>query len=595
MTEDGRPTPDDGTPKPADGGPVPADGGPVPDDAQPGAPSPDAQPPVEPAKPAFAWNTDARPPVDPAQPLVAWEAPVAAPPVTAASAGSYSNGPPPFTVGALLSDTFARYGADILRLFVVSVVASGLSWLSTFATPFGTNPLARPTGFVDVSGLLGLASFVAGIVGSSTMVAIAEGGPGLPFGRAIRRGVERAGWLFLTSLLLGVGFVVLFLLALIPVALFVFISPVLAIVPVIGLFLVFLWASLRLMLAVPANVADNLNSIEAVKLSWRVTKSSGVWLRLLGASFLLGLLVAPGAIGALFLVFPALFSGGAQLLLALVPAIVFAVFTPLSILLAFSAYRRLVPPLQPSWTAAPASMTPPGATAPPPPSIDAPAAPLGSSIDTPPAPPIDAPAADAVPQPAAAGWAPAAEPPASTAPADPQASASPAFRVPRLGTAGKALIALALAFDVAGILAIPYGYAEMERIVRQGIPGFPGAPGSPTFPGFPGGDGSVVGGQVAFGSDADLETCTLRFPLIVATAGTRVEWIAVTAERVIPQDEVFLRITHDGTVLETTLQDPGTYDCLGSETPEDPLLEGVYTYEVLVNGSVSATGSLFVQ
>jgi hypothetical protein len=591
VTEDGRPAPQDG-------GPAPEDAGRAPDDAQPSAP-----PPGEPAKPVFAWNTDAPPPVDPARPLVAWDAPVAAPPVTAASAGSYSNGPPPFTVGALLSDTFARYGADILRLFLVSVVSSSLSWLSTFATPFGSNPLARPTGFVDVSGLLGLASFIAGIVGSSTMIALAEGGRELPFGRAIRRGVERAGWLFLTSLLVGVGFVVLFLLALIPVGLFYFISPALAIVPVIAAFLVFLWASLRLMLAVPANVADNLNSIEAVKLSWRVTKASGVWLRLLGAAFLLGLLVAPGAIGALLLVFPALFSGGAQLLLALVPAIAFAVFTPLSILLAFSAYRRLVPPLPPSWTAGPGSMMAPGPPAAPPPPMDPPPAP---TIDAPPAPPSDAPAADAVapppaaadavaPPPAAAGWAAAAEPVASTVPPGPPASSSPAFRVPRLGTAGKALIALALAFDVAGIVAIPYGFAEMERIVRQGFPGFPGAPGSPNFPGFPGADGAVFGGQVAFGHDADLETCTLRFPLIVATAGTQVEWIAVTGERVTPQDEVFLRITRDGTVLEMTLQDRGTYDCLGSENPGDALVEGVYTYEVLVNGSVSATGSLFVQ
>ena len=70
--------------------------------------------------------------------------------------------------------------------------------------------------------------------------------------------------------------------------------------------------------------------------------------------------------------------------------------------------------------------------------------------------------------------------------------------------------------------------------------------------------------------------------------------LAYLERTVTPDDEVFLRVTRDGQVLETTLQDPGTYDCLGSEAPEPPLLAGTYPYEVIVNGTVSATGALFV-
>ena len=540
------------------------DGAPVPP-----PPSPDTPPAVPPPTPATT-------------PLVPWESPVVSPALSA-DAGGYGAGAPPFTVGALLSDTFARYGADLLRLLIVSAVGSGLSWVSSFAAPMGSNPFAQPTGFVDVGGLLGLLSFVAGFVGSSVMLALAEGGPRVGFGRVFRRGVERSGWLFLTSLLLGVAFIGLVLVALIPLGLFLVISPVLVIVPIIAVFLAFLWASMRLSLAVPANVADNLNSIEAVKLSWRATRPSGVWLRILGASLLLGLMVAPAAIGAILLVFPTMFRGGGQLLILLVPAVAFALFTPLSLLLSYSAYRRLVPPLQPSWTA-----TPGGPGAPALPVIDA--APAGAAGDALPPPttgvsPVVSDATDA------ASESPPVEPSAV-----PPAPAPPTFHAPRLGTAGKALIALVLAFDVAGIAAIPYGVAQMETFVRDGFPGFPGAPGGPGLPGFPGGgDGFVFPGQVAFGSDANFESCTIQGQLFFATAGTSVEWVASLERTVTAQDEVFLRVTRDGQELETTLQASGTYDCLGSRAPGPGLAEGVYTYEIIVNGTVSASGSLIVQ
>ena len=561
-----------------------------------------AGPPAEPAASVHPAPVPATP-VPPA-PLVAWEPPPSVP-ADLSIASSYAGGPPEFTVGALLSDTFARYGADVLRLFLVSVVASGLSWLSSLLLPATANPIGRPSGFVDLSGLFGLLSFVVGIVGSSTTFALAEGGRAVSFGRALRRGIERAGWLFLTSLLLGVAFFALILIALIPIGLFAIISPVLIVVPLIALALAFLWAAMRLTLALPANVADNLNSIEAVKLSWRATRPSGVWLRILAASLVLGLMVAPAAIGALLLVFPAMFTGGAQLLL-LAPAVVFALFTPLSALLAFSAYRRLVPPFHPSWTEPPPAMpvTVPASAraidAPPPPApaarptVDAPAL---ATIDSSAPAPMAAPAPTLAP-PVVEAAATTLAPETAAADASPPAAIDapgPAFRVPRLGRAGKALIALVLAFDVAGVAAIPYGVARMEQFVRDGFPGFPGAPGSPGFPGFPTGNAPVFPGQVAFGSAANLDDCTMDNQLLFVTAGTPIEWLAAFERQVTPQDEVFVRITRDGQVLDTALQEPGTYDCLGNDTPDSGLVAGIYTYEVLVNGSVSATGSLIVQ
>ena len=166
--------------------------------------------------------------------------------------------------------------------------------------------------------------------------------------------------------------------------------------------------------------------------------------------------------------------------------------------------------------------------------------------------------------------------------------------MPALGTAGKALLALVIAFDVAGIAVIPYGFSQMQELVRNGFPGFPGGPGSPTFPG-PGGEEFVETGQVAFGTGVDLESCSIDNPLFFVTASTRVEWIASLQTRVTPADEVFLRVSRNGTVLETTFQEPGSYSCLGSASPQPGLSEGIYTYEIVVNGSVDATGSLFVQ
>ena len=145
---------------------------------------PDARPdpapaaPVEPVAPLVPWAVPPSAPGAPppaTTPLVAWARPPSSPPGGAAG-GGYAEAPP-FTVGALLSDTFARYGADVLRLFLVAIAASAISWIASAASmpAPGSSPFIRPRGFVDVSGILGLASFVLGLVAGSTTLALAEG------------------------------------------------------------------------------------------------------------------------------------------------------------------------------------------------------------------------------------------------------------------------------------------------------------------------------------------------------------------------------------------------------------------------------------
>jgi hypothetical protein len=317
---------------------------------------------------------------------------------------------------------------------------------------------------------------------------------------------------------------------------------------------------MRLVLAFPATVVDNLNAIDALKVSWRVTKAAGVWARIFLAAVVLGLLAAPAGLGAAFALFPAMFGGSPLLVVG--AAIGIAVLTPLSSLLTFSAYRRLVPPIAPSWTDAPRAGLP-----------------VAQLV----------PAVDAVPGPEPATTAP-------TATADlPAEQPRPAFRVPSFGTAAKAILALVIALDVAGVLVVPYVVGEFAagRITLPRFPGFPGFPGAPGS-GFPGRDGSVTPGTVAFGTSGDRETCSVENELIFVQESRPVVWMAALAPAAAAGDEVRLRISRDGTQISDTQQAPGPYDCLGTDVPEPPLGPGFYMYEVLVNGRVSAEGTLIV-
>jgi len=314
--------------------------------------APPATPPPDPPVPPVAWN-QAPPPAAPVPP-VAWAPPP--PPVSYLGIGQYQGGPPPFTVGALLSDAFARYGADPFRLFVIAFVGSALNYLLALQ---GTPTDGRAAGG---SSLLSLLGAVLGLVTATTTLAMLEGGPTLPIARALRRGVQRIGWFLLTGILLGIAAVVVALVLGIFLVAFALAdrSGGLVVLVAIAFVPVLIWLFTRVSLAIPATVVDSLSSIDAIKLSWRVTRPAGIWLRLVGCGLVLGLLLAPAAIGAGLLQLAAIWGSKPQLI---VPAALFAAaLSPLSSSLLYSAYRRLVPPFWPPWVGMPA----PGAVVPPP-------------------------------------------------------------------------------------------------------------------------------------------------------------------------------------------------------------------------------------
>ncbi|HUQ43811.1 MAG TPA: hypothetical protein VM451_05275 [Candidatus Limnocylindria bacterium] len=549
----------------------------------------------------------------------------ASPPPPLSQTRRYAGGPPRFTVGALLKDSFARYGADPIRLFLVSLVISVVSYGSSLAS-FASNPLLTTSGsslnrpFVDVSGILGLLNLVVSFVGMGVIYALLEGGPKLPFGRAFARGLHRSGWAFLTVLLLGVAFFVVFLLAIIPGIIFALAGTTAFIIYFFVAFLVIVWLAIRVTLALPAVVVDNLNSIDAFKLSWHATKPAGVWGRVVLAGLALGLILIPATLGGALLILPAILGGQPWLLIPV--ALAFTIVTPLGSTLLYSAYRRLVPPFLPSWAGHAGVATPPDAAAAMPEDAAAASAAMAEPVATaamamdapveaPLSPPTLAPLVDwatpAAPPPPAQGWVQPAAPAAWAAagvpgaPGAPGAAApqldAPAFVEPQLGSGAKAILAVLLAMTIAGVLAVPYVILQFTSGQLQ-LPSFPtfptspNGPGTPTSPGFPGLSGNVARGTVAFGTSADLSTCTVDSQTVFMPATNKFFWMAQLTRRTTVSDAVRLRITLDGEEIVNAPQDPGVYDCLGTEQAETGLGAGVYVFEVLINGQVNATGTI---
>ena len=510
------------------------------------------QPPGPPA--------DAVPP-PPVVPPVAW---AASPPTPATAPGipQFEGGPPPFTVGALLSDTFARYGADPIRLFLISLGPAVLSYAIAFLAPATVlNPAA-----IGLSFLLSLLSVVVTFVGTATLYALAEGGRAISLAGALRRGLARSGWLFLTLLATGLAGLIAIVVIAIP-AIILIATRSLAALGVIVFFVGFLvvgWAFLRLALAVPAVVVGNLTTIQALSRSWKVTRPAGVWLRILAGLLVIGLLVSPPSIGAGLLILTDLLPTPALLLLA---SLVVAFVTPVSTLVLYSAYRRLVPPPAGAPLDAPATWVPISATAP-----DA-------------APDAETPLAPAV------TWG------APAAPARPDAAALPGrpFVTPRMGTGGTAILVVTLVLGIGGLASIPVAIGSffaggLNLPGGGGFPGFPSASGFPVFPS----SGNVARGTVAFGTSSSLTTCTVEGQTNAAPAGGQLVWMASLTRRVTFSDEVRLRITVDGTEVTNVIQDPAIYECLGTEEPETDIEPGVYVFDALVNGRVDATGTLVV-
>ena len=365
------------------------------------------------------------PPAPPPAPPIDWGPPAA--PAAAMLVGRYVGGRPPFTIGRLLSDAFGRYGADPVRLFLVTVIPSLLS----FGSSYLSNPFTNPQGAVRFGGLVGLVSVVVSILASATTFALLEGGPSLSFTRAVQRGFQRSGWFVLTAVVLGlIVFVVVLLVGLIVTILAIATrNPAIAFLLFLVMFLVVVWVVIRLSLAFAATVVDDLDTNHAVRVSWRMTGPAGIWLRIVGAGLVLGLLVGPASLGALVLQFPAMFG---QLPLLVIPsAILLSAIAPLGSALTYSAYRRLVPPTFPPWAGMPATLPGEGA------------------------------GAESIPP--------------------------PAFSEPRFDLAAKEILLIVAILGVLGVALFTFGIGQLLSGAFQ-LPPFPRGlyPGSPTFPGFPG-------------------------------------------------------------------------------------------------------------
>jgi hypothetical protein len=539
------------------------------DRSTPGPPPPGPPPPgPPPAGPPSAFGSPygdapaapaAPDPAAPgAPPLLAWAPPTA--PQAPPARPTYQGPPPAFTIGALLSDTFARYGADPLRLFAVGFVPAILSFLATFST----NPFTVTPGAAGANAVLSLLSFVVGIIGTSVLFALIDGGRAASLGTVLRRGFARSGWVFLTLVLFVLILLVGMLVAAIPAIVLFFVSPALGAVFLFVAFLVAIWLSLRLYLALPGVVADNLNTIDALRLSWRITGSSGVWLRVLGAAVVLGVLIGPASIASGFLILAVAFVPVPVLLL--VAGLVLGFLAPFASLLTYAAYRRLVPPAAPAPGAPAPAVTDAFAAGPAPfePADETPLALAGAQ------PPV--------------AWAD----PAASAPTP--SSRPGAFWTPPFGTAARVILGITLVLGIGGLIAVPIAAGQL--LARLSELGGPGAPGVPGLPGFQ--VGNVPAGTVAFGTSADLVTCTIEGQLAVVPASGSFVWLGSLTSRVRPSDDVSIRVTLGGQEFANIAQPPGSYDCLGTDEPEVGLPPGTYTFEILVNGQPRATGTVFV-
>jgi hypothetical protein len=382
--------------------------------------SPDAPPRTPPAgpRPPVAWGAaDA-----PAAPPVAWAAPPSPAPI--AGIGSYAGGPPRLTVGALLSDVFARYGADPVRIVALAAGPSLLSLLSTLLF----NPALGPSRSVGFVPLVSLVLVVVSLVSAAATLALLDGGPSVPLAKAISRGFQRSGWLVLAAILMVLAFLVVGIVLLLVFGIFVgvlfFATRAFAVVFILYLLFLptILWLFIRVALSLAAVVVDNLNAIDGITLSWRITRRWGVSLRILAAELLLFLLLVPAAIGSSLLQLTGFGPG------ALISLVVLAVVSPLGSILIYSAYRRLVPPFWPPWVGIPAAT-------------------------------IDASGVETIPP--------------------------PAFTVPPFGGVAQGILIALIVLAAIGLVlgAVAFGQLLSGAIHFQ--PGQPMYPGGPTFPPFP--------------------------------------------------------------------------------------------------------------
>ena len=466
------------------------------------------------------------------------------PPVVAWTASPES----PIAVRRMLGETFARYGADPWRIIGLAVGPALVTTAFATATPIA---------------LLGT---LLSLIAWSVMLVLADAGPHrLGLLPAIRRGLRRSGWLLLA--MLGI-FLIVMAVALVPALI-----TSAALQSSIGLFFASLLGGLvasllafgRLGLALPATVVDGLSAGAALGRSRALTRSRAVFVRVAGAYVVVALSssVVNAAIG-----FVRGLDVGPPAVVVIVGTLAVAIVSPLAPLLLLVLYRRVAQVVDPLDERASLKL---------PPLIRATETAARTAVATggalTPAPLTAAPDLDSAPAEAAVGLRPedvsvaAAQPATSVEPET--AATTWTSRPPALGKAGRALAVVVGAAFVAGLGAFAWSGSQVR--------GF--AP-----------DTAVPPGEVQFGSEVSLATCTIPHPATVFGRGAPVAWIARYSRPTTTFDVVRLRVTRDGVVIVDEQERPQAAACLGTSRAETGVIAGTYEFVVTVNDEIRAKG-----
>lgn len=438
----------------------------------------------------------------PPAPTVAWEPPRAE-----------GDG---ITVSGVLRDTFARYAADPIRIFLVGLVPSVLV-LFVYGQP-------GPTLLVS---LLSLAA-------TAIVMALGDRGRSASLASAVGLGLRRMGWLLVIYIVIAA---LIFGAAILPLIVFsIVLGPRNPLILVLTLLLLIplLWIYVRLTLAVPAVVVDQLRPNAALNQARAATRSLGAAFRLFVIVLVAGLVSTPVglAAGALIVV-----DGLPDSVIYLIGGVLAAFVAPLGGLALVSAYRRVYPRFEVA--------TPPAFPAPEVPPDELFAEPL-EVLQT----------------------MAAAQPPVESAPPT-QPVAVPA---PPFGRVARGLVGATLAIGIGGltVFALTIGAIAGGALV--------------------GSTGNVPRGTVVFGTAADLRTCTVTGQFTELAQGGSVSYVASFTRRTAATDRIRLVIVYDGAKIVDALQPPGAYDCLGSPEPETGLPAGRYEMTLYVNDEASASG-----
>ena len=201
----------------------------------------------------------------------------------------------PLRIGGVLGRTFDTFVAHPLEFAALALPSAALA-LALYAF--------RPSGAsAGTSGLLSLVSLIVGILFSlATIIAADDVQVGRPIDLASE--IRRAAGRTVPGVLSGFAFLCAFVLLFTVVIVIAIVLALIGSTAIVtaGLILAFLgiaYLTLRWILSLPAIALDDVGPIEAIRLSWRITR--GNVLRLVGLFVLLGLLLLPLTVGLTFI------------------------------------------------------------------------------------------------------------------------------------------------------------------------------------------------------------------------------------------------------------------------------------------------------